>query len=49
MLQDDGFETVSDLGALALDAEDSEDVSVLRDDLMGLDGVIVVLAVVREL
>lgn len=49
MLQDDGFEAVSDLTALALDAEDGEDVSVFGDDLVGLDGVVIVLAVVCEL
>lgn len=49
MLQDDGFETVLDLAALALYAEDGKDVSVLSHHLVRLHWVVVELAVVHEL
>lgn len=49
MLKDDGFEAISNLTCLPLDPEDSKYVSILSDNFVGLDGVVVELAVVNEL
>ena len=49
MLKDDGFEAISNLACLPLDPEDSKDVSILSDNFVGLDRVVIELAVVNEL
>jgi hypothetical protein len=49
MLKDDGFESVSNQAAFPLYPENSKDVSILSDNLVGLNRVVIELAVVNEL
>jgi hypothetical protein len=49
VLQDDGLESVPDETVLSLYSEHRENVAVLSDDLMRLDWVVVVFAVISEL
>jgi hypothetical protein len=49
MLKQDGFEAFLDDGILSLNAEDSQNVSILGDHLMFLNRIVIIFTVVHEL